>query len=149
MSGAASNTMSGRSVGKTSVERLLAAIGYPERISNGFAPFTLRVDGAEVVAEEMNGRLVLSCKLTDGENLLPMLATYAAGRMLKEEAALSYGDGWAFLWQGASAGADSHELRMLFETFMNSCDWWRARVDALLGNTEVAAGVPETMMIRP
>ena len=141
--------MAGRSGGKTSVERLLAAIGYPERMSNGFAPFTLRVDGSEVVAEEMNGRVVLSCRLTDDASLLPTLATYSAGRMLKEEAALSYDEGWAILWQGASASADSHELRMLFETFMNSCDWWRARIDALHGNAEVAAGVTETMMIRP
>lgn len=134
---------------KTAVEKLVAAIGYPERISGGGGPSVLRVDGMEVSAEEADRRIRLSYALTDDETLLPTLATYAAGRMLKEEAALSYGDGRAFLWQEAPADADAHAMLRLFETFMDSCDWWRARVDALRGNAEVAAAVPETMMIRP
>ena len=153
----ASNTMSERSVLKTSVERLLAAIGYPERMSDGFAAFTLRVDGAEVFAEEMNGRLVLSYALTDDESLLPTLATYATGRMLKEDALLAYGthqtvkssNNQTFLWQDAPADADAHGLLRLFETFMDSCDWWRARIDSLRGNGAAEPPVPEAMMIRP
>ena len=141
--------MTGRSAGKTPVERLLSAVGYPERMSDAAVAFTLRVDGAEVVAEEMKGRLVLSHALTDDESLLPTLAAYAAGRMLREEATLAYGDAQAFLWQDAPADADSHELLRLFETFMDSCDWWRIRVDALRGGGAVEASVPETMMIRP
>ena len=84
-----SDTMSGRLDGKSAVERLMAAIGYPERVSYGSVPLTIRVDGAEVAVEEMDGRLVLSCGLSDEETLLPTLAAYAAGRMLKEDAALS------------------------------------------------------------
>ena len=134
---------------KTAVEKLVAAIGYPERISGGGGPSVLRVDGMEIVAEEADRHIRLSYALTDDETLLPTLATYAAGRMLKEEAALSYGDGRAFLWQEAPADADARAMLRLFETFMDSCDWWRERVDALRGNAEVATAVPETMMIRP
>ena len=145
----ASNTVSGRSAGRRPVERLLADIGYPERISNDSGSFTLRVDGAEVNAEEMNGRIVLSYALSGDERLLPPLATYAAGRMLKEDAVLAFGDGKAILWQEASADSDSIGLRRLFETFMDSCDWWRARVDALREGEAEPESKPETMMIRP
>ena len=134
---------------KTAVEKLVAAIGYPERISGGGGSAVLRVDGMEIVAEEADRHIRLSYALTDDETLLPTLATYAAGRMLKEEAALSYGDGRAFLWQEAPADADARAMLRFFETFMDSCDWWRERVDALRGNAEVATAVPETMMIRP
>ena len=134
---------------KTAVEKLVAAIGYPERISGGGGSSVLRVDGMEIVAEEADRRIRLSYVLTDDEALLPTLAAYAAGRMLKEEAVLSYGDGRAFLWQDASADADARVMLRLFETFMDSCDWWRARGDALRGNADVATAVPETMMIRP
>ena len=134
---------------KTAVEKLAAAIGYPERISGGGGSSVLRVDGMEIVAEETDRRIRLSYALTDDEALLPTLAAYAAGRMLKEEAVLSYGDSRAFLWQDGPADADAHAMLRLFETFMDSCDWWRARVEALRGNAEVAASVPETMMIRP
>ena len=126
-------------------------------MSYGSAPFTIRVDGAEVAVEEMDGRLVLSCGLSDEETFLPSLAAYAAGRMLKEDAALSYGSlgagassgPQAFLWQDVSADADAHDLLRFFEMFMDSCDWWRARVDALRGNETAGSSVPETMMIRP
>ena len=144
-----SSSMSGRSAGKTAVERLMAAIGYPERMSSGFAPFTLRVDGAEVLAEEMNGRLVLSYVLSDDEALLPTLAAYAAGRMLREEATLAYGNSSVFLWQDAPADLDARGMLRLFETFMDSCDWWRDRVDALRGGEQVSAPQSEEMMIRP
>lgn len=155
------------------MERLAKAIGYPERIPEGSLSFTLRVDGAEVFAEETDRSLVLRCVLTDDETLLPTLASYAAGRMLKEDATLAYGevseghtvgtsaaqpsggpaarwpDGAAFLWQSIPADADAHGLLRLFETFMDSCDWWRARVDALRGNESFEASAPETVMIRP
>ena len=139
----------GRSSGGKPVERLLVAIGYPERMSGDSSMFKLRVDGVEVVAEVMDGRLVLSHALSDDDTILPKLASYAAGRMLAENATLAYGDGRAILWQDASVNADAHTLRRLFETFMDSCDWWRARVDALRGDAADAESVPETMMIRP
>lgn len=132
---------------KTSIERLVEAIGYPDGVPAGSSSAVLRVDGAEVSAEERDGRLVLSQALTDDGSLLPALASYAAGRMLKEDAALAYGEGGAFLWQSAPADSDSRGMLRLFETFMDSCDWWRARMDALSGREE--APPPETMMIRP
>lgn len=133
--------------GKTSVERLLAAIGYPERVSGGSVSFTLRVDGLEMLAEEADGRLVLRCALSAPESMLATLAGYAAGRLMKEEAALSWEEGGAFLWQSAPADADAYALRRLFETFADSCDWWRARLEPHSGD-EGPSPFPE-VMIRP
>ena len=120
------------------LERFLRAIGYPERASGDVASFAMRVDGMEIVAEEANGRIVLSFALTDDASVLPLLASYAAGRMLREGAVLAYGipsrqggrprDRVAFLWQDAPADADERSLVRLFETFADSCDWWRTRL---------------------
>ena len=122
-------TGQGRSVGRNAADRLLAAIGYPERIPNTNEPFTLRVDGREVLVEMSAGRIVLSVALTEDESMIPALAAYAAGRMLREEATLAYGKGNVFLWQDAPADADDRALVRLFESFTDSCDWWLARVE--------------------
>ena len=111
------------------VERLLAAIEYPERALNADGSSTLRVDGREMLVEEAAGRIVISHVLTEDGSLFPMLAAYAAGRMLREDATLAHGKQAAFLWQDAPADADDRTLVRLFETFADSCDWWRARVD--------------------
>jgi len=111
------------------VERLLAAIEYPERVPNADGPSMLRVDGKEMFVEESAGRIVLSHVLTEDDSLFPTLAAYAAGRMLRENATLAHGGRTAFLWQEAPADADDRTLVRLFETFADSCDWWRARVD--------------------
>ena len=128
-----------RSVDRSAAERLLVAIGYPERMSQRDDPFTLRVDGKEMFVEESAGRIILSIVLTEDDSMLPLLATYAAGRMLHENATLAYGSlegktsklqkNNVFLWQDASADADDRTLVRLFESFADSCDWWRARVD--------------------
>lgn len=131
---------------KTAIERLAEAIGYPDRVPEGSLFATLRVDGAEVSAAVTGDRLVLSQRLTDAADKLPALAGYAAGRMLREEAVLTYGDGVAFLWQDAPAGAGEQVLMRLFESFMDSCDWWRARVES--SRAEEKTEFPE-MMIRP
>lgn len=131
---------------RTAIERLAEAIGYPDRIPEGAPTATLRVDDAEVSASVVGDRLVLSQQLTDDAGKLPTLAGYAAGRMLREEAVLTYGDGAAFLWQDVSADAGGPELVRLFESFMDSCDWWRARVES--PRAEEKAEFPE-MMIRP
>ena len=143
------NGQRARAESKTAIGRLIDAIGYPERAPEGSASYTLRVDGMEILAEERDGRLVLSRVLTDSDELVPALAGYAAGRLLREEAALSAEPNahGAFLWQDAPAAADAQALVRLFETFLDSCDWWRSRVagDAAGG---AAATAPE-MMIRP
>lgn len=132
---------------RTAVERLALAIGYPDRMPEGSLTATLRVDGAEVSAAVTSDRIVLSQRLTDESDKLPALAGYAAGRMLREEAVLAYGDGAAFLWQDASANASEQALVRLFESFMDSCDWWRARVEKSRAEEE-RTEFPE-MMIRP
>ena len=131
---------------KTAIERMAEAIGYPDRVAEGTLAATLRVDGAEVSAAVTGERVVLSQRLTDDADKLPALASYAAGRMLREEAVLAYGDGAAFLWQDASARAGDQALVRLFESFMDSCDWWRARVEGTRENGSVA--FPD-MVIRP
>jgi len=144
-----SATDSSRSVSrqKTAVERLIDAIRYPERVSDGALSALLRVDGMEVDAYERDSRLVLSYRLKCDESMLPTLAEYAVGRILKEDAALAWDATHVILWQDCSVVADAHALVRLFETFMDSCDWWRARVEALAGNVE--SSPLETMMIRP
>jgi len=132
------------------IARLAEAIGYPERVPDGAVSFSLRVDGMEILAErETDGRIVLSYALSDDAALLPTLAEYAAGRMMREKATLSCDVRGAFIWQDAPEHADAHDWLRLFETFANSCDWWRARVEALQGNEEMVSSMPETMMIRP
>ena len=131
---------------KTAIERLAEAIGYPDRVPEGALAATLRVDGAEISAAVTGERIILSQRLTEEADRLPALAGYAAGRMLKEEAVLAYGDGAAFLWQDASARASDQALVRLFESFMDSCDWWRARIEGT--REKERAEFPE-MMIRP
>ena len=114
-----------------------------------------------MLAEERAGRLRLSLPLAVEESQFPKFAAYAAGRMLREEATLTVGETAArpasaasassrpalFLWQDVSSSAGGHALARLFETFMDSCDWWRARVEELNGGEERAK--PELFMIRP
>ncbi len=126
----------------------MEAIGYPERVPDGAASFTFRVDGMEILAEERDGRLILSRVLTDSDEILPALAGYAAGRLLREEAVLAAerNTGGAFLWQDVQATADAQSLVRLFETFLDSCDWWRSRIAGEAAS--MSESVPE-MMIRP
>ena len=147
---------------KTAVMRLAEVIGYPERMPAGSLSATLRVDGKELLAEESAGRVVLKCPLTEDESLLATLAQYAAGRLLREDATLAFGTiaggassggpaarPSAFLWQDAPSSSDRHTLMRLFETFADSCDWWRERVGALSGVEMTADGGDNMMMIRP
>lgn len=131
---------------KTAIERLAEAISYPDRMPEGALAAMLRVDGSEVSAAVAGDRLVLSQRLTGEADKLPALAGYAAGRMLREEAVLAYGDGAVFLWQDASTSASEQALVRLFESFMDSCDWWRARAEG--SRAEEKTDFPE-MMIRP
>ena len=128
----------------------LKSAGYPERAPPGSVSFTMRVDGVEVLAEESAGDITLSAPLTSDEAVLPALATYAAGRMLREDAAPAWGGSSAFLWQSAPASSGATGMLRLFETFMDSLDWWRERVESLRrAGADDAARTPETMVIRP
>ena len=134
---------------KTAIERLAAAIGYPDGVPEGADSFAFRVDGGEVLASVSGGRLRLCQKVTDDLESLPRLAAFASGRILREDAVLSFGEmsgeQCAFLWQDAPATSDERTFSRLFETFMDSCDWWRERVE---GATEEKSEIPP-MMIRP
>lgn len=136
---------------KTAIERLAEAIEYPDGVPAGAPAFAFRADGREVEAGETpEGRLVLRLLLSDDESLLPALAGYAPARMLREEAVLAADASGAFLWQDAPAAADSRTLRRLFETFMDACDWWRARVDERTGHgAEAGARDMPDFIIRP
>lgn len=131
------------------IHRLAEAIGYPDRIPSDVSTFTLRVDGLEVVAEEGMGRLFLKYNLTDSEDIFAKLAEFAAGRMLKEAATLSAepSHGGLFLWQDADVHASAHELMRLFETFTDSCDWWRERVESI--RDERTQFGPDEMIMLP
>lgn len=132
----------------SAIERLIETIGYPERPSAGAGPFVLQVDGGEIVASETGNALRLACRLTDDAAQFPRLAEYAAGRMLREDAALACDGEGAFLWQETSAAADAHALQRFFETFSDSCDWWRARLspDTDKGESDLS---PTEMRILP
>jgi len=133
----------------TRLEFFLKSIGYPDRMPEGSDSSTLRVDGMDVLAEERGGRIVLSHVLTPEASLLPVLSGYAAGRMLREDAVLAHDRSSAFLWQDAPSDSGSRELVRLFETFVDSCDWWRERVDALRGAPGAPGAPDDTMVIRP
>ena len=135
---------------------MIDAIGYPERVPDGVLSFTLLVDGGEVIAEESSRRLRLFCRLTEDRSNLPSLAAYAAGRILREEAALAFGvvkganpEPAVFLWQEVPADSDDHDLLRFFETFADSCDWWRERVESRRAVDSVAEAPFQEMMIRP
>jgi len=116
------------------IERLCSAIGYPDRVQPGSDRFDMFVDGAKVTAVIDSGRLVLSRILANsdelGEGELLRLAGFAAGRVLKEEATLSWDPTLdaLILWQAVSEDGDSSHFRMFFDVFCASCDWWSARV---------------------
>ncbi len=120
-----------RKARETAVGRLLEAIGYPEKAPAGALSFKMNVDDCEIDAVEAGGRLRLELRIDCGDDRLPALAEYAAGRMLREEAVLAWDGkgGRALLWQDAPAASDARTLRRLFETFSGSCDWWRARAE--------------------
>ena len=132
----------------SSVNRFLTAIGYPESAPEGASSFTLRVDDGDVSLRTGDGRFFLSRALTRDPAELPRLASFAPGRMLREDAVLAAdpaANGEAFLWQDAPETADAVALQRLFETFCDSCDWWLDRVHEL---REPAPDIPP-MMIRP
>ena len=138
-------------MGESAIVRLMEAIGYPDRIADGSASScTFRVDDGEVLVEASpDGRLILKRRITSDGEAIVRLAEYAPGRMLRENAVLSVerggDDAAAFLWQETQAQAGTLALQRFFETFMDSWDWWHARVEE--EGTE--APVFPSVMIRP
>jgi len=143
---------------ETALERLLAAVDYPDSPPPGARSFALQVDGGCVFAEETGGRLRLARRLTDDPAEWPGLAACAPGRILREEATPAVGQvpgdpsgkPACFLWQDAPASADAHGLARLLETFLDSCDWWRARTaEGRRAGGDGALPGPAETIIRP
>ena len=118
-------------MGKESIEKLLAAISYPDRAGVEGNRAVLMIDENEVVVEAIDRYLRFSTVLETGDGELADLAGYVPGRIYKDSATLSVdAEGKAFLWQDELASQDERRLGLAFESCLNSCDWWRARIDA-------------------
>jgi len=138
----------------TTIERLAAAIGYPEPVPPGALSFAMAVDDGEVLARETGGRLILSRVLwraseatDDFSSRLPVeLAGFAAGRILREEAVLAWDpqEEAVILWQEAPTSLPEDRLRRFFEVFATSCDWW---CDRVRGTGEAEANFPEMRIL--
>ena len=126
---------------------LLSAIGYPVRVPQSGLFTTLLVDGLEIVVRDTGRGLRLESRLPGDDSSLPRLAGYAAGRMLRDDAVLSCDAGGAFLWREIPSGADAGTMQSVFESFADSCDWWRARLEEADAGGG-ASQFPE-MVIRP
>ena len=143
------NAQGAASGGRSDIGRLLSAIAYPVRAPAGAVSFTILADGMEISVLGAGGSMRLTCNLTDNAEMLPRLAGYAAGRIMRENAVLAFDrkSGSAFLWTEFDGSADMSTLRRSFEEFADSCEWWRSRMDAQGGAADAPA-FPE-MMIRP
>lgn len=131
----------------STLERFASAIEYPQSVPVDAVDYAFKADGGEVRCVDLGQRLVLLRQLTQSEEDLMRLAAYSAGRMLRENASLYWDEhrGAAVLAQEIPATASAHEMRMSFETFLDSCDWWLARMEAGPVNSSL---FPE-MVIRP
>lgn len=114
------------------IENLAEVIGYPERVPEGAMSFTFKVDDDPVRTRVIDGRLVMEWRFP-AEASAERLATYATGRILREEATVAWDPAaeCALLWQSASKSADAAGLKKAFADFLNSRDWWKARVKEL------------------
>ena len=129
------------------VGRLASAIGYPQEVPADSVDFTFKVDGGEIRALDLEKRLVLLREISREEDELLRLASYSVGRALREDAILYWDEriGAAVLSQEIQASATAQELKVFFETFADSCDWWLARTAA---EPVDSASFP-VMVIRP
>lgn len=129
------------------ITRLANAIEYPAEVPTGASSFAFHIDDSVTFIENMGSRLILRHDLELTQDDLSQFAVYASGRMLREEAVL----GWdersekVFLWREIPSGADAAEMRLAFEDFLDSCDWWESRV----GELHAPRTVFPDIMIKP
>jgi len=132
------------------LERLCAAINYPDPVRPGTEKCVLIVDEAKVTATVDGGRLILSRVLANGEDFgegdLGRLAGYAAGRTLKEEATIAWDpdEKILILWQAVSADSETAKIRLFFEVFCTSCDWWASRIAE---GSSIGGKIPEMVFL--
>ena len=129
------------------ISKLASAIGYPEKVDDGLVVYTFRVDGWEIIAENIGNRIVLKHYLDVTSDDLPQFASYVAGRLLREEAVLAWDDNAqkAVLWREIPPNADRPMMKDAFEGFADSCDWWVQRVMEI----DAPKSVFPDIMIRP
>lgn len=115
------------------IVRLAEAVGYPERVPEDAVSFVFSVDDRPIRSRISGGRLVLQWDFPE-DVPVEVLAGFAAGRILREEAVLAWDPAMerAILWQGVSSGATAVELARAFQAFLNSRDWWEERTRELL-----------------
>ena len=129
------------------VGRLALAVSYPQNVPADASDFVFKVDGGGIRAVDLGNRIVLLREITRNEDDLPRLASCSFGRTLRDNAILHWDEstGAAVLSQEIPASATSHEMKVSFETFADSCDWWLACTAA---EPVDPATFPE-MVIRP
>ena len=117
---------------KNAIERLAAAVGYPEAVPEAAVSFVFRVDDRPIRARMSGARMILQWDFPAGASV-ETLAGFAAGRILREEAVLAWDPAMErlILWQSVAKGADERSLVGAFQAFLNSCDWWAERVREL------------------
>ena len=104
------------------IASLAIAVGYPEKVADDIGVFTFSVDGEEIVAQSLSSRLILKRYLDVPFDNLSVFASYAAGRMLREDAVLAWDDRAerAFLWREIPEKAAAAEMKAAFEDFADS-----------------------------
>lgn len=129
------------------ISKLAIAIGYPEKMADGLSVYAFRVDGWEIIAERLPGRLVLKSYLDIGYDDLPKFASYVAGRLLREEAVLAWDDKVknGVLWREIPENANPTAMKEAFEEFADSCEWWMQR----LSDIRAPESVFPDILIRP
>ncbi len=132
-------------VGRITIQELIKALDYPEALLEGGRDFVFRVDGLEIQASEQANGILLRFVLPCSEELIPEFARYAAGRFLREDAALAWDNQGLFIWQLLPSSSDAEMLRDGFERFADSCEWWLARCSEM----EVPRSVLPDILIRP
>ena len=137
---------------ENAIERLAAAIGYPEPVPAGAERYVFGVDDAEVTASISDGRLTLSRVLWtepegEAESSVPRRAAeLAAGRVFREDAVLAWDEATKTLGlsQDVPASLSSDWLLKFFEVFTASCDWWLERIRE---ESEPKPVFPEMMIV--
>ena len=129
----------------SALERFASAIEYPQAVPAEAVSFAFMVDGGEIRCLDLGKRLVFMRELTRQEDELMRLARYCVGRILREEASLFWDGEAAILSQEIPTTASAYEMRTSFEAFLDSCDWYLARMEPVGINS---SSFPE-MVIRP
>lgn len=131
---------------KSLIRRLGLALNYPADFSEVGGEFVFIVDGLKIIASESSKGVVLKFWLEASPEHIVSFAEFAFGCILRDEATLSWDNSGSslFLWVCLSS-PDETSLRHGFESFADSCEWWRSRAM----EREVPVSVVPDIMIRP